>query len=94
MTATHKLKTIQPYFDAVAEGTKPFEVRFDDRNFHVGDTLILLEYDGQNFTGRFKERVVTYVLRGFAGLHPGWVVLGMKPKTLRRDLLKYLGYGR
>ena len=40
----HILKCEQPYFDAVASGEKPFEVRVNDRSFQRGDTLRLREY--------------------------------------------------
>lgn len=40
----HVLKTWPPYFAAVANGSKPFEVRKADRNFAVGDTLELAEF--------------------------------------------------
>lgn len=40
----HKLKLLQPYFDAVVSGDKTFEVRYHDRDFKVGDVLILKEY--------------------------------------------------
>jgi hypothetical protein len=34
----HLLKVIPPYFDALADGTKPFEVRKNDRAYQTGDT--------------------------------------------------------
>lgn len=39
----HKLKTVQPFFDAVWSGEKTFEVRKNDRNFNIGDRLMLIE---------------------------------------------------
>jgi len=35
----HVLKLNQRYFDAVKNGIKTFEVRKDDRDFKLGDTL-------------------------------------------------------
>ena len=37
----HNLKLNDRYFDAVANGTKTFEIRKDDRGFRVGDTLVM-----------------------------------------------------
>jgi len=44
----HELKVVQPFFDALIEGTKNFEVRRDDREpaFAVGDSLLLREWIG------------------------------------------------
>lgn len=40
----HELKTVQPYFDAVASGEKNFDVRPNDRSFQRGDTVELYEW--------------------------------------------------
>ena len=39
----HELKTYPKYFQETIEGNKPFEIRKNDRNFQVGDVLILKE---------------------------------------------------
>lgn len=41
---THPLKVEPPYFGAVVDGTKPFEVRRNDRGFQRGDFLLLHEW--------------------------------------------------
>lgn len=41
MAQTHHLKTLPVYFDAVERGDKPFEVRFNDRDYQAGDILVL-----------------------------------------------------
>ena len=43
---THWLKVWSEYYDDVASGRKPFEVRVDDRTppYEVGDTLILADW--------------------------------------------------
>jgi len=48
---THLLKILTPYYYAVLRGSKTFEVRFNDRDFKEGDTVILSEFDGTNFVG-------------------------------------------
>ena len=41
----HILRTVPAYFQAVWEGRKTFEVRYDDRGYQAGDTVVLREYD-------------------------------------------------
>lgn len=81
MGLTHELKTWPPHFDAAFCGAKPFEFRRDDRagGFNVGDWLLLREFDptSQAYTGRTLYRYVTYVLRDFCGMLPGYVCLGV-----------------
>jgi hypothetical protein len=74
---THNLKTIPIYFDRVANFEKLFEVRKNDRDFQVGDTLILKEWFNNQYTGKEISCKVTYVLYGFEGLKKGYVGLGI-----------------
>lgn len=39
------LKTWTQYYDDVAAGKKPFEIRVNDRGYRVGDILILKRYN-------------------------------------------------
>lgn len=73
----HKLKTLPKYFKAQMLGNKQFELRKNDRDFHVGDVLVLEEWDNQ-YTGSVLYVRVTYILREFEGLKDGYVVLGIK----------------
>jgi hypothetical protein len=41
---THVLKAHPDTYAAIAAG-RPFDLRFDDRGYEVGDTLVLKEYD-------------------------------------------------
>lgn len=74
----HELKTYPKYFKETIEGNKPFEIRKDDRDFHVGDVLILKEWDNTKYSGREIGAVVRYVLRDFIGLQEGYVALGLQ----------------
>jgi hypothetical protein len=77
----HVLKTWPPYFDMVANGTKRFELRRDDRGFEVGDALDLQEWDPgiQAYTGKSVGCVITCIVRDAPqfGLMPGFVILGI-----------------
>lgn len=62
--AVHELKIWCEFFEAVIKGFKTFEIRKNDRNFKVGDILLLMEYDHKNdkYTGRVKDYEVTYIM--------------------------------
>ncbi len=62
----HELKIIPKYFQPLLERTKNFEIRYNDRDFKVGDYLRLKEYDYEKsirYTGRELVVIVTYILR-------------------------------
>ena len=76
----HKLKTLQPFFEAVRLGKKRFEVRKNDRGYEEGDTLELIECREQDSepTGRAITCVVDYVLDGGRfGVETGYVVMSI-----------------
>jgi hypothetical protein len=89
---THDLKTWPEFFAALIDGTKPFELRKNDRDYHVGDVLRLREWDPATkaYSGRETGRRVTYMLdhrpgAGCAadlGLAEGYAVLGIVPFDL------------
>lgn len=74
----HELKIAPNYFEKVVSNEKSFEVRYDDRNFQVGDILKLMEFVGGSYTGRSVYVKVTYILRDFEGLQPNFVVLSIE----------------
>jgi hypothetical protein len=82
----HRLKTLPPYWDAVASGDKTFEVRRDDRGFKKGDVVILqrlrsfLSFDAsRSFDGQILRKRIRYVLTGGQfGIEAGYVVLGLE----------------
>lgn len=78
----HTLKTEQPYFDALLDGSKTFEVRLNDRAFQTDDYLDLREVVGVSRiqTGRSITKRITYIYSGdprWPALAPGYVVLGI-----------------
>lgn len=77
---THELKCWPPFFWDIKTGAKPFELRRNDRDFRAGDLLILREWNdvARAYTGDRVERIVSYVLTDFAGLEPGFAVIGLR----------------
>lgn len=72
----HELKIQPQYFEAVANRTKQFEIRFNDRGFQVGDVLILREYDNGEYTGRSLSADVIYITDYCQ--QPHYVVMGIR----------------
>lgn len=78
MSKTHELKTLWPFWEAVADGTKTFELRKNDRDFQTGDRLRLVRTvpGTPDIEKQVIEKTVTYVLSGW-GLKNGFVALGL-----------------
>ena len=76
LTTTHELKILPKYFSEVLGRVKNFEVRKNDRNYDVGDSLLLREWDGTTFTGRRLLRRIGYILSDPEYVKEGYVVLG------------------
>ena len=85
----HELKTDSIQFQHVWSGLKSFEIRLDDRNFDVKDTLLLKEttYTGKQmlngmplyYTGREILVSVIHIMRGpVYGLADGWCIMSIK----------------
>ncbi|MGG4498532.1 DUF3850 domain-containing protein [Brevibacillus reuszeri] len=75
----HQLKTVQPYFNDVAEKRMTFEIRKFDKDFNVGDVLLLSEYDPVTDKLRVGVwREVTHMLSDQPYVPEGYVALSMK----------------
>jgi hypothetical protein len=77
--AHHELKTWPKYFAAIRSGAKKFEIRRNDRDFAIGDTLILQEFDPDldAYTGQVETRMISFLLteEGLGVIH-GYVAIG------------------
>lgn len=80
---THKLKCWPEPFEAMLNGLKPFEIRRNDRDFKVGDVLIIQEWRpaDEQYTGRELLRDVVFMLDNpMFGIKKGFVVMAVKPR--------------
>jgi len=80
----HELKIEQCYLIHILEGKKTFEVRKNDRDFQVGDTIRFLpiqdsNYDAYRHTSTIPEFSIDYILSCFGGINQGYVCMAIKP---------------
>jgi ASC-1-like (ASCH) protein len=80
MLQVHELKIRPEYFDSVSRGKKSFEIRRGDRQYKLGDILVLREYveQSQRYTGREVRVAVTYILIESCYVRSGYVVMGIR----------------
>lgn len=78
---SHRLKTWSEYFVEIVHGPKRFEIRLNDRDYRVGDSLILEEWEPSTnqFTGRSCTRIVAYMTN--FNQRAGYVVMGIEART-------------
>ena len=92
-TTVHELKIFPKYFEAVQDGSKTFEIRKADRDFKVGDILVLKEFKSRlidctgyeevvieegGYTGRKIAKRISYILEGGQyGLRKGYSILAL-----------------
>lgn len=85
-----ELKIDPDSFNAVVENRMSCNVRFLDKTYAVGDTLLLTETEHSypamlhgaplKYTGRKVERTISHIMRGPAyGIASGWALLSFEP---------------
>jgi hypothetical protein len=83
----HEVKSWSHFFQAIKAGAKVHDLRKNDRDYNVGDILLLREYDFINgrYTGESIEAVITYITDNrvpcafsSAVLHEGYCILSLK----------------
>ncbi len=74
----HELKCTPEYFAAILSGKKQFECRINDRDFKVGDEVVLKEHEptSQTYTGRDIWWRITYLMssENHPAIAPGYCV--------------------
>jgi hypothetical protein len=71
---THRVKIDNHWWTEIAAGRKTAELRYDDRDYQVGDRLVFV-CNGITY----GERTITHVLKNCEqwGLRPGFVMLSL-----------------
>lgn len=88
----HNLKTHPEYFRDVIRGFKSFEVRKNDRDFQLGDRLLLKEFEpkSKSYTGKEFLFKITYILDGGGfGIKKGFCVMSIIPIKRSRGMVVY-----
>lgn len=80
---THELKIYPEFFSAVCTGVKRAELRKNDRDYRVGDTLNLLETPrgSCHSTGEFINATITHIADCGEWM-PGYVLLSIEREAL------------
>lgn len=76
----HDLKVWPEYYAPLDRGEKTLELRLNDRNYQVGDVLLLREYEpmGADYTGRECRRLITHIVHGGEWLRAGYVAMSIR----------------
>lgn len=79
----HLLKIYPEYAKEVEKGLKTFEVRYNDRDYRVGDFIEFRVYSHEGncldgYSINHKKYKITYILNGFIGLREGYVAFSIK----------------
>lgn len=81
----HELKIDPKYYKEVLAGFKKVELRFNDRNFRMGDILYLNEFNPttKRYTGGQVRRKITQVYKDLPGLKENYVLLQMEKLDIK-----------
>ncbi len=80
LTIHHELKTWPEYFKVIMSGIKRFEIRKNDRDFKVGDFLILKEFDPKTntYSGSQVKCKILYILDDPKFVKKGFVIMSIE----------------
>lgn len=78
MTQVHHLKTLPKYFDLAWTRHKQFELRKNDRDYHLGDSVVLHEWDPhEGYYNRTISAYISCIIDSEEYLQKGYVALGL-----------------
>jgi hypothetical protein len=83
----HELKCWSEFFQPIWDDKKTFEIRKDERNFKVGDRILLREYNPtlKIYSQRSIVAQIIYILHDDNYLSYGYVAFSMKILEKRDD---------
>ena len=89
MNKLHIVKTNKSVFEDVWKFKKLSELRYDDRDYRIGDVLKQMEYlpRKKQYTGRYvlgEITAITRVAHWIEGVDINWVILHLSPDGLER----------
>jgi len=89
----HELKTWPKYYQPLEDNKKCFEWRRDDRDFQVGDLLLLKEWTFKtgSYTGREQLVIVDFIMgkKNEFGIHDEYVIMSIR-KINCKELINIL----
>ncbi|WP_369198205.1 DUF3850 domain-containing protein [Mycobacterium marseillense] len=97
---THELKSWSRFFRPIVAGERTHELRRNDRDYRVGDRLLLREYDpdAECYTGSSCEAAITSITSrdvpcaaSDQGLNPEFCILSIRVIAVSPDLSGILG---
>lgn len=81
----HVIKVWPPYFQQTVDGDKTWELRVNDRDYKIGDVLMMKEWIPEigEYTGRIINATITYMVESnkdekFFALPPGMCIMTIK----------------
>ena len=81
MIGVHRVKIQPQWYKLCENGEKTCEIRYNDRDYNINDTIILCEYDlnKKEYTGKELIRNISHVLHSADcdGLKKGYVILSL-----------------
>lgn len=75
----HEIKVSSLFFNDIYESENIFESDFENKDYQVGDIIVLEEYSDGRYTGLESHRVVSYKIdKNQYGIYKDWCILGLR----------------
>lgn len=75
----HDIKIERRYFNSIKEDRKTWELRYNDRDYHAGDYLLLREVEFGKYTGNMIIVMVMMIQFDYKDvLKDGWIIMSIE----------------